>query len=127
MDEVLAEAEAFAAAQPYMEGFAESFRQARAALGGAPDKAAYFALAPRGFLTAEADALLAAGQHAWVFGGMGSWNDNGFEDKQVNAHYEQLSDRLFDVLNEGLAAAANSSAKAVAPSAPGPKKWWRPW
>jgi hypothetical protein len=38
--------------------------------------------------------LLFAASHAWVFGGMGSWNDMGFEDKQVQHRYETVSSAL---------------------------------
>ncbi|MCP4618415.1 MAG: hypothetical protein GY844_18515 [Bradyrhizobium sp.] len=56
--------------------------------------------------------LLGATQAAWVFGGMGSWNDIGF-DGADQQEYEQLSDRLFSLLNEAICAAANTSAPAT--------------
>jgi hypothetical protein len=46
---------------------------------------------------------------AWVFGGMGSWNDQGF-DGDDDRIYRELSDHLYDLLNQGICAAANSSA-----------------
>jgi hypothetical protein len=55
-----------------------------------------------------ADTLLDAAQSAWVFGGMGSWNDMGFEGaKQVE--YDRVSQHLFAVLNETIQVAANAS------------------
>lgn len=66
-------------------------------------------LAPPGFLSLQAERLLAAAQAAWVFGGMGSWNDTGFEG-EVQKEYERLSDRLYHLLNKAAIAAANSSA-----------------
>src|SRR5260370_37161286 len=39
-------------------------------------------LAPEKLLTLSAQQVLAACQAAWVFGGMGSWNDMGFEGQE---------------------------------------------
>jgi hypothetical protein len=51
--------------------------------------------------------LFAAGS-AWVFGGMGSWNDLGFDTKEENERYEELSARLYDTINQSILAAVNS-------------------
>lgn len=67
-------------------------------------------LAPEGFLSMEATALLHACQRAWVFGGMGSWNDMGFAGADQK-EYERVSDNLFQTLNEAIAAGANSTLK----------------
>ncbi len=52
--------------------------------------------------------LLAGSRQAWVFGGMGSWNDIIFQDKDEEATYDKLSKELYDVLNESYLAVANS-------------------
>lgn len=65
-------------------------------------------LYPPGSLSANAASLLKAAQSAWVFGGMGSWNDMGFEG-ETQAEYTRISDRLFELLNEAIEAAATSS------------------
>lgn len=65
-------------------------------------------IAPFGFLSLAANQLLGAAQAAWVFGGMGSWNDQGFEG-QTRALYEQLSAKLYRLLNKAIVAASNSS------------------
>jgi len=65
-------------------------------------------IAPPGFLSLVANRLLGSAQAAWVFGGMGSWNDQGFEG-QVQARYEELSEQLYRLLNRVVVAAANSS------------------
>jgi len=67
-------------------------------------------LAPTGFLSSEALTILDACQTAWVFGGMGSWNDLSFEGDDQK-EYERVSDQLFQILNEAIAAAANSTYK----------------
>lgn len=51
--------------------------------------------------------LFAAGE-AWVFGGMGSWNDMGFPDKETNELYERLSRQLYMDINNAIIAAVNS-------------------
>jgi hypothetical protein len=56
----------------------------------------------------EAQQLLFAAGQSWVFGGMGSWNDMRFENKEVNTSYLQLSQRLYDLLLQGVIASVNS-------------------
>ena len=63
-------------------------------------------LAPSGYLSREAMALLDACQKAWVFGGMGSWNDMGF-DGEEQTEYERVSEQLFSNLNEAIAVGVN--------------------
>jgi hypothetical protein len=65
-------------------------------------------LAPPGILPSAANVVLAACQKAWVFGGMGSWNDLGFEG-EAQAEYERASDSLFQAVNAAIVAAANAS------------------
>lgn len=64
---------------------------------------------PFGLLPASALRLLMASEAAWVFGGMGSWNDLGFSgaDGQL---YERLSDDLFGLLTQTMVAAVNQAA-----------------
>ena len=66
-------------------------------------------LAPEELLSLSAQQVLAACQAAWVFGGMGSWNDMAFEG-QEQRRYEKLSDTLFTLLNEAIQSGANSAA-----------------
>jgi len=65
-------------------------------------------LAPSGVLSEEAALLLDASQKSWVFGGMGSWNDMGFEgeDREI---YDRVSERLFQTVNEAIEQAASST------------------
>lgn len=64
-------------------------------------------LTPKGQLSLTAEQLLAASQLGWVFGGMGSWNDVA---PQADKEYEQLSERLFDLLNRTYVDVANTTA-----------------
>jgi hypothetical protein len=61
--------------------------------------------------SAEARRLLACASKAWVFGGMGSWNDLGFDDPELKAEYERLTPRLFDAVLNAIAAAPNAGER----------------
>jgi len=90
--------------------FATLFECSRAQLSAdAPgDGADYPDLAPPGQLALTAQQLLAASQVAWVFGGMGSWND--YSPPQADAQeYKRVSEQLFALLNQSYAAAANAA------------------
>lgn len=69
-------------------------------------------LAPSGFVSELARTLLDACQGAWVFGGMGSWNDVGFGGYE-HAEYEQRSEELFENLNKAIAVGANDSCAST--------------
>jgi hypothetical protein len=51
--------------------------------------------------------LAAAVVQAWVFGGMGSWNDGGCTDPAAQVEYERVGARLYAELLVALPAAAN--------------------
>ena len=65
---------------------------------------------PPGIRNLQAERLLAACYTAWVFGGMGSWNDVNFEStsRRDTEMYGSLSTDLFDLINKGIVAAVNS-------------------
>jgi len=67
-------------------------------------------IAPVDFLPLSADQLLGSAEAAWVFGGMGSWNDQCFEG-QTKERYEHLSENLYKLLNRVIVAAANSGSR----------------
>lgn len=98
-----------------LEGFARLFRQALACLRepGAEHDVYHRDLAPAGVLPAAASALLGACQSAWVFGGMGSWNDMGF-DGQDGVEYDRVSESLYAALVNAIPAAANASLSSTA-------------
>jgi hypothetical protein len=72
-------------------------------------------LAPKYFLSDDAFAILDACQTAWVFGGMGSWNDIGFKSKEVTEkeleqrEYAKVSEGLFQTIGEAIVAAVKST------------------
>ncbi len=57
--------------------------------------------------------LIYAAMSAHVFGGMGSWNDLGFEAKDVQDHYDELSYHLYDRINRALLSGVNVVADSA--------------
>ncbi len=106
LEETLHAVTAFAD-QHGLSGFARTFADA-AALLHAPQMPELYGLAPEGQLSLPAACLLAAAQAAWVFGGMGSWNDLGFEGAEQE-RYEALSEALFRLLNQALVTVVNAT------------------
>lgn len=106
-----------------LDNFATAFNTGLAALNSSEpfNNAACGHFAPAGVLPLASSQLLAASQAAWVFGGMGSWNDLGFEGGD-KATYERLSEDLYMLLNTAIVFAANSTA-----SARPAKPWWKLW
>lgn len=56
----------------------------------------------------DAQQLLFSAGTAWVFGGMGWWNDMGFDDKEVEETYLRLSQQLYEQLLQSIIATTNS-------------------
>jgi hypothetical protein len=52
--------------------------------------------------------LLEAASRAWVFGGMGSWNDLGFDAPDDNATYDAVSRDLYAAVLAAIVAATNA-------------------
>ncbi|WP_017445881.1 hypothetical protein [Gayadomonas joobiniege] len=90
-----------------------------------------YTIFPKGYATPEHHQLLNASQRAWVFGGMGSWNDMGFNDSAIHKEYEELSDKLFNLINLALIVASNPFPRPKEPVANEHvgrnKKWWKFW
>ena len=95
-------------------GFTKTFATALDTLesGGRELRAYHKDLAPDGCLSHGAQTLLHACQEAWVFGGMGSWNDIGFSGEDEK-EYHRVSEQLFQTVNEAICTAANESSRAL--------------
>ncbi len=52
--------------------------------------------------------LAAAAIEAWVFGGMGSWNDVWLADEQERAEYDEHTEQLYAAVVDALLAVANA-------------------
>lgn len=102
---VLPEIEAFARGEK-LDSFAGCFARSREALTNRTVESAPWLDEVRrhtGFSDVQLNVLQAI-NHAWVFGGMGSWNDTGGGER-----YDELSDRLYAALNDSIAGLANST------------------
>lgn len=64
---------------------------------------------PSGFFTQQFFQLAGAADAAWVFGGMGSWNDLVFNNPEDQAEYTKLSDKLYQVVILSILYAINST------------------
>lgn len=56
----------------------------------------------------EAKQILAAASQAYVFGGMGSWNDLGFETPEINKEYQEVTKTLYQAVKMSALMASNS-------------------
>jgi hypothetical protein len=130
--EALVRIKAFASKQG-LDDFAACFANGLDDLAApSPVHAFHKELANPSLLPVEAIQLLSAAQSAWVFGGMGSWNDLGF-DGEDQSTYESLSEALYGIVNRAIVAATNASAvgSACAPDPdpgndkPGNRPWWK--
>jgi hypothetical protein len=94
-----------------LDEFTQSFDEALAALTaeGEPD---LHGLAPPGQLPLPASRLAAASLHAWVFGGMGSWNDIVFKGSD-DEEYHRISENLYRLINAAAVEAVNGSFAAA--------------
>lgn len=88
----------------------EQFDNAKLTLdSSSPEKNYYHKdLIPMDKYPLTAKQLLFSAGSSWVFGGMGSWNDLGFDSKENNATYERLSEQLYANINDAIIAATNS-------------------
>lgn len=93
-------------------GFSDSFSRGISSLTGAERHGYHQDLSPPGLLPAKALAVLDASQSAWVFGGMGSWNDMGV-DGVDGKEYDRVSEQLFQTLTDSICVAANAGVKGV--------------
>lgn len=92
--------------------FADIFVRARDALDGrAPDLAHPPDFLRYAHLQPEAERLLNATGRAWVFGGMGSWNDIAVPPT-LQARYDSASKTLFSALQRAVRTVANSTYRA---------------
>ena len=92
------------------DGFSECFSKALDTLdsAGANLHGYHKDLVPVSCRLPEARTLLDACQSAWVFGGMGSWNDMGFHGDDEN-EYELISANLYGCIKHAICAGANDS------------------
>jgi hypothetical protein len=93
-----------------LQYWGEQFDKAKATLdSSSPEKNYYHKdLIPLENYSLIAKQILFSAGSAWVFGGMGSWNDLGFENKEDNDTYGRLSEQLYSNINEAIIAGTNT-------------------
>lgn len=85
------------------------FQKAFAALSDkAPVPEYYKDFIEGGEYSLDARQLLTSASISFVFGGMGSWNDIGFEVQGEEDTYEELSGRLYSSINSAIIAVVNA-------------------
>lgn len=89
----LTEIHAFAAKHD-CEGFTQCFERGLKVLAHEPGAEAYHRDLYPGPQISSVSEVLYACQHGWVFGGMGSWNDIGF-DGADGKEYNRVSEQLY--------------------------------
>ena len=93
-----------------LESWARQFESALALLDSEEPNEQYYHkdLMPLNNYSITARQILFSAGQAWVFGGMGSWNDLSFSNKEDNDLYEKLSGRLYYGIIEAVVSAVNS-------------------
>ncbi len=108
LDATLATAEQFASrsgSQPWDAFFANARRQSADPTAEPPY---HLDLFPDQGYSEASRRLASMAQAAWVFGGMGSWNDLGFPEPEIQHEYEQISRDLFAAVMLACVASANA-------------------
>jgi hypothetical protein len=106
---VLADAAAVAVAESALRHFAPWFRDAAKLLDHPHPIPPYHPdMLPDVGYSLESRRLLAASTQAWVFGGMGSWNDVVIDDQSFRTAYDLISSRLWSAVIAGLDSAVNA-------------------
>jgi len=109
----IAEAEAFARRPQVDAGqWADCFSKSLELLNSTNPVQPYHAdMMPDTGFDLEARQVMAAAAQSYVFGGMGSWNDMGFADKDLNDEYQKVTRELYEAVKMSIVMASNSFAK----------------
>ena len=65
-------------------------------------------LIPMSNFSLEARQVLTSAMQSYVFGGMGSWNDMGFQNTKTQKEYERVSKTLYEAVKLAITLASNS-------------------
>lgn len=92
-----------------LQSWGELFDRAKTILDSSVPEENYYHkdLIPLDNYSLTAKQILFSAGSAWVFGGMGSWNDLGFDSKEDNDTYDRLSEQLYSNINEAIIAGTN--------------------
>jgi hypothetical protein len=98
----------------HLDQFKRNFVEAIQFLDGQlPATSGPWDLLPDVGFSVQARKLLAASTRAWVFGGMGWWNDIVFDSSDQQARFDVVTRRLWQTVLQGLGSAANSFDKNI--------------
>lgn len=111
LHEALREIHAFSLAHK-CGGFTDCFARAISSMTTGVRHGYHKDLAPPDLLSPEAAGILDAAQNAWVFGGMGSWNDMSFDGDDGN-EYARVSEELFQAVTGAIGAATSTGFDAA--------------
>ena len=106
MNRVLKQISDFAGQFEYTQHWKTNFETARQTLFDyEPHEADEFI--PHGLYSKEARQLIETAFSSWVFGGMGSWNDQAFSGDDQD-EYQMLSSDLYDAICRAIVSGVNS-------------------
>lgn len=93
-----------------LQSWGEQFEKAKLTLDSLTPESNYYHtdLIPVDKYSLIARQIIFSAGSAWVFGGMGSWNDLGFDSKEDNEAYDRLSEQLYSNINEAIIAGTNT-------------------
>lgn len=93
-----------------MENWRNIFNKAKLTLNSSTPESSYHStdLIPNDNYELTAKQLIFSAIAAWVFGGMGSWNDLGFDSTQKNRTYNRLTEELYERLSAAIIAGINT-------------------
>jgi hypothetical protein len=93
-----------------LKSWGEQFDKAKLTLDSLTPENSYYHtdLIPVDKYSLIAKQIIFSAGSAWVFGGMGSWNDLGFDSKEDNETYDRLSEQLYSNINEAIIAGTNT-------------------
>lgn len=95
----------------------ECFREAERALSDPSPEIPYHPDLLPPSTPPDVQRLLAGASKAWVFGGMGSWNDLYLQDPRQQQRYEQVSQELYMAVLAAARAGTNSARLLTGPPA----------
>jgi len=109
LEQSLVEAQEFSVSSKW--GWEKWFRDAIQLLHNPlPVQPFYADLIPNTFENTKVRRLLAGALKAWVFGGLGSWNDMYITDVSQGAEYQRISRNLYQSVIQALGAITNLTA-----------------
>ncbi len=90
--------------------WAELFEKAKSVLESSTPESDYYHadLIPLSKFSLTAKQIIFSAGSAWVFGGMGSWNDLSFYNEEDIEMYDTLSEKLYSNINQAFIAGINS-------------------